>query len=68
MAKHKGPKEPEQGTQAGKAWDELTPEEKAREFDASHARPTSYAQKNFKSAKPGEGGKIFGFGKPKHKK
>ena len=64
--KHKGKKEEPQGTQTGKAWDDLTPEEKGREFDASHARPTSYAQKNFKAAKPGEGGRFFG--KAKHKK
>jgi len=68
MGKHKGPKEDPQGTQAGKPWEELTPEEKGKEFDASHARPVSYAHKNFKTAKPGEGGRGFGFGKPKHKR
>jgi len=67
VGKHKGKKEDQQGTQAGKPWDELTPEEKGREFDASLARPKSYAAKNFKPAKPGEGGKGF-FGKAKHKK
>jgi hypothetical protein len=69
MAKRRGRPSEEPTTQAGVPFDQMTPEQKAREFDASHARPTSYAQKHFGKAKPGEGGKgIFGFGKAKHKK
>ena len=64
MAKHKGKNEAQQGTGAGVAWDKLTPEQKATEFDASHSNPVGYAMKNFKPAKAGDGTKR----PAKHKK
>jgi hypothetical protein len=60
--KHKGKPAQEPATQSGKSWNELTPVEKAQEFDSSHAHPRSYAMKFFGKNKSGEGTA------PKHKK
>jgi hypothetical protein len=35
------------GTDQGNPFDRMTPEQKATEFDASHADPTAYAERNF---------------------
>lgn len=35
------------GTDQGKPFDRMTPEQKAAEFDASHADPAAYAERNF---------------------
>lgn len=45
--KHRGKPAKEVVGQNGKSWDEMTPEEKGREFDASYSRPRSYADKHF---------------------
>lgn len=72
--RRKGKPAKEQGTDAkdengkSKGWSKLTPAEKGAEFDASLKNPVGYAYRNFKEAKPGDGGKGFGFGRAKHKK
>jgi hypothetical protein len=61
--KHNGKRAEEPKTAKGKAWDEMTPAEKAAEFDASYARPISYAHKHFSGENQGQNGR-----KPKHKR
>lgn len=43
MGKHKGTG----NTDAGKPFKDLTPKQKADEFDASHQDPKGYAERNF---------------------
>ena len=47
MGKHKG--EPADGhmTAAGVPFNDLTPQQKGAEFDASHSDATAYAERNF---------------------
>lgn len=40
------------GTDQGKPFDRMTPEQKATEFDASHEDPTGYADRNFTGSTP----------------
>jgi hypothetical protein len=67
MAKHDGRQAKEPKTNNGKAWDEMTPEEKAAEFDASDKNPRAYARDNFRQSKTEGNTRRYGFG-PKHKK
>lgn len=47
MGKHSGGSSDSAGTDAGPAYQDLTPSEKAAEFDASDRDPLGYAQRNF---------------------
>jgi hypothetical protein len=58
MGRHSGKPAKEIKGQNGKSWEEMTPEEKGREFDASHNRPRSYATKHF-GAQDGPDKKLF---------
>lgn len=51
MGKHKGSQDPKElaGTDAGKPFDQLTPQEKGAEFDASDRDPKGYAERNFQA-------------------
>jgi hypothetical protein len=40
------------GTDQGKPFDRMTPEQKATEFDASHEDPAAYAERNFTGQTP----------------
>jgi hypothetical protein len=50
MAKHSGPSDGKAGTDAGPAFQDLSPEDKAKEFDASDSDPLGYAHRNFGAA------------------
>jgi hypothetical protein len=47
MGKHRGGSAGEPTTNQGKSFDQMSGEEKAKEFDASHADPRGYAAQNF---------------------
>lgn len=49
MGKRSGSADMAPGTDAGPAFDSLTPAEKAAEFEASDADPQGYAERNFGS-------------------
>lgn len=40
------------GTDQGKKWEKLNPAGKGIEFDASHADPNGYAERNFVGGEP----------------
>lgn len=47
MGKHSGRGDAAAGTDAGPAWESLSGEERAAEFDASTEDPHGYAERNF---------------------
>lgn len=47
MGKHRGRGDGKSGTDNGKEFSKLTPEEKGEEFDAMEADPRGYAARNF---------------------
>lgn len=53
--KHSGAGDFKPGTDSGKAFGDLSGEEKADEFDASTEDPRGYAERNF-GARPGDPG------------
>lgn len=61
MGKHQGPQDPKElsGTDAGKPFDQLTPEEKGKEFDASDSDPTGYAGRNFRDSGRWNPGDVY---------
>lgn len=65
MGRHSGPLDPrehtsEHGTDAGPEFDNLTPQQKAAEFDASHNNPTAYAARNFGATPTDPGSRPLG--------
>lgn len=56
MGKHGGRQAGEPGTDQGKAYGEMSGEEKGREFDASHSDPQGYAARNFTNENRSSGG------------
>lgn len=47
MGTHRGHGDEQPGTDAGPAFKDLSPQEKADEFDASTEDPRGYAERNF---------------------
>jgi len=64
MGKHnRGGAAKEPKTDQGKAFGEMSGEEKGKEFDASHSNPRGYAARNFSNENQGKNGR-----KGKHSK
>lgn len=59
--KHSGKPASEPKTDQGKPFNQMSGEEKAKEFDASHKDPRGYAERNFSNENRGQG-------KGKHRK
>lgn len=60
MGKHGGRGDGKAGTDAGPAFDELEPEEKGQEFDASTEDPRGYAARNFGADPDSAGSRPLG--------
>jgi hypothetical protein len=78
MGRHSRKKPQEPTTDVGRAivakggdnpsWDELSPEARASEFDASHEEPRAYAARNFPHSTGAENRQTYGVGNGQHRK
>ncbi len=57
MGKHKGSSAGEPQTDQGTPFNQMSSEQKAAEFEASHKDPQGYAHRNFSQENNGETGK-----------